>query len=73
MLPWHPDITYEELLAHEEKEYGKKFPEGIDAFIDDMKLLEFNDASFDALTESLEAELAASMSGQEIELGELAQ
>lgn len=65
MLPWHPGITYEEIRAHEEKTYSKKFPKGSQALLDQLGALNFGG---EALA-SLDQELALRFGGQD-HLGE---
>jgi hypothetical protein len=43
MMPWRPDITYEEIVAHEKKTYEKKFPEGNEALLQQLVNLNFED------------------------------
>lgn len=52
MLPWRPDITYEELVAHEAKTYAAKFPKGNDAFLNTL-----GDINLDGALSALETEL----------------
>lgn len=47
MLPWRPDITYEEIVAHEHKEYDAKFPKGNDAILNMLGNISLDGAAFD--------------------------
>lgn len=56
MLPWRPEITYTEIVAHEEATYAKKFPKGIDAFIESLSKADFGGGENSNATELAEFE-----------------
>lgn len=61
MLPWRPDVTYEEIAQHEKDTYSKKFPVDAQSLIEQLGALNFGGEN----TISLEKELVEQFEQQD--------